>query len=86
MPERDPSTLPVLRARPGGPAERFAGLLGGSHPAATFFAALVARYGPSGTLWRERPEFFGSKPPYLPLRARQDILVNNPNRLYGFDP
>jgi uncharacterized protein len=24
---------------------------------------------------RERPEFFGSKPPYLPLRARQDVLV-----------
>jgi membrane-associated phospholipid phosphatase len=32
---------PVLRARPGGPAERFAGLIGGSHPAATFFAALL---------------------------------------------
>jgi putative CocE/NonD family hydrolase len=24
---------------------------------------------------RERPEFYGSKPPYLPLRARQDVLV-----------
>jgi undecaprenyl-diphosphatase len=44
MPEKESSTLPVLRARPGGPAERFAGLLGGSHPAATFFAALVAGY------------------------------------------
>jgi undecaprenyl-diphosphatase len=44
MPEKESPTLPVLRARPGGPAERFAGLLGGSHPAATFFAALIAGY------------------------------------------
>ena len=44
MPEQESSTLPVLRARPGGPAERFAGLIGGSHPAATFFAALIAGY------------------------------------------
>ena len=41
MPNEESSTLPVLRARPGGPAERFAGLIGGSHPAATFFAALL---------------------------------------------
>ena len=44
MPEKESSTLPVLRARPGGPAERFAGLIGGSHPAATFFAALLLGY------------------------------------------
>jgi membrane-associated phospholipid phosphatase len=44
MPEKESHTLPVLRARPGGLAERFAGLLGGSHPAATFFAALLAGY------------------------------------------
>ena len=44
MPQKESPTLPVLRARPGGPAERFAGLLGGSHPAATFFAALIAGY------------------------------------------
>ncbi len=31
----------MLRARPGGPAERFAGMIGGSHPAATFFKALL---------------------------------------------
>ena len=41
MPDQESSTLPVLRARPGGPAERFAGRIGGSHPAATFFAALL---------------------------------------------
>jgi len=44
MPKTESSTLPVLRARPGGPAERFAGMIGGSHPAATFFAALVLGY------------------------------------------
>ena len=31
--------VPVLQARPGGPAERFAGSLRGRHPAAVFFAA-----------------------------------------------
>jgi membrane-associated phospholipid phosphatase len=41
MPNTESSTLPVLRARTGGPAERFAGMIGGSHPAATFFAALL---------------------------------------------
>jgi membrane-associated phospholipid phosphatase len=41
MPNTESSTLPVLRARTDGPAERFAGMIGGSHPAATFFAALL---------------------------------------------
>jgi undecaprenyl-diphosphatase len=34
----------VLRARAGGPAERFAGFLGRRHPAAVFFAALFAGF------------------------------------------
>ena len=33
--------VPVLGARAGGPAERFAGRLHGRHPAAVFFAALL---------------------------------------------
>jgi len=36
--------VPVLRARSGGPAERFAGLLGRRHPAAVFLAALLAGF------------------------------------------
>ena len=36
--------VPVLDARPGGPAERFAGRLRGRHPAAVFFAALLAGF------------------------------------------
>jgi membrane-associated phospholipid phosphatase len=36
--------VPVLQARPGGPAERFAGFMGGKHPAAVFFAALLAGF------------------------------------------
>jgi membrane-associated phospholipid phosphatase len=36
--------LPVLEARRGGPAERFAGRLRGRHPAAVFFAAVVAGF------------------------------------------
>ena len=38
----DSRVVPVLVARPGGPAERFARLLGGRHPAAVFFAAVLA--------------------------------------------
>jgi membrane-associated phospholipid phosphatase len=34
--------IPVLCARPGGPAERFARALGGQHPVAVFFAAMLA--------------------------------------------
>src|SRR5690348_13939841 len=36
--------VPVLEPRPGGAAERFADMLGGSHPAAVFAAALVCGY------------------------------------------
>jgi membrane-associated phospholipid phosphatase len=36
--------LPVLGARPGGPAERLAGRLPGRHPVAVFFAALLAGF------------------------------------------
>lgn len=39
---RDDGMPPVLQARPGGPAERFAGALGGKHPALVFFAAAIA--------------------------------------------
>jgi membrane-associated phospholipid phosphatase len=38
------SRVPVLEARPGGLAERFAGRLRGRHPAAVFFAALVTGF------------------------------------------
>ena len=36
--------VPVLDAKPGSRAERFAGLLRGRHPAAVFFAALLAGF------------------------------------------
>ena len=36
--------VPVLGARAGGPAERFAGRLHGRHPAAVFFAALLTGF------------------------------------------
>ena len=35
---------PLFGARPGGPAERFAGRLRGRHPAAVFFAALLTGF------------------------------------------
>ena len=38
------AVVPVLGARRGGPAERFAGRLRGRHPAAVFFAALLAGF------------------------------------------
>src|SRR5215207_11178540 len=44
MTNTNSSTLPVLRARPGGPAERFAAAVGRSHTALTFFAALLLGY------------------------------------------
>ena len=40
----DAWAVPLLDAKPGGPAERFAGLLRGRHPAAVFFAALLAGF------------------------------------------
>jgi membrane-associated phospholipid phosphatase len=36
--------VPVLRARPGGPAERFARSVGLRHPAAVFFVALLSAF------------------------------------------
>jgi membrane-associated phospholipid phosphatase len=42
--EADRWALPVLEARRGGPAKRFAGRLSGRHPAAVFFAALLAGF------------------------------------------
>jgi membrane-associated phospholipid phosphatase len=36
--------VPVLEARTGGPAERFAGSMRGRHPAAVFFAAVLAGF------------------------------------------
>jgi len=44
----------------------------GTRAYADFLRALVARYGPSGTLWSERPEL-----PRLPIRAWQ--VWNEPN-------
>jgi membrane-associated phospholipid phosphatase len=40
----DRRALPVLEARRGGPAERFAGRLRGRHPATVFFAAVLAGF------------------------------------------
>ena len=42
--DADRWALPVLDARRGGPADRFAGRLRGRHPAAVFFAALLAGF------------------------------------------
>lgn len=42
--DADRWALPVLAARPGGPAERFGARLRGRHPAAVFFAALLAGF------------------------------------------
>jgi membrane-associated phospholipid phosphatase len=41
---RDDGVVPVLQARSGGPAERFAGSMHGKHPAAVFFAAALAGF------------------------------------------
>jgi membrane-associated phospholipid phosphatase len=40
----DRETLPALLARPGGPAERFAGALGSHHPALVFALALLGGF------------------------------------------
>jgi len=40
----DRSDVPLLQARPGRPAERFAGRLRGWHPAAVFLAAVLAGF------------------------------------------
>src|SRR6478735_6615300 len=36
--------IPVFAARPGGPAQRFADRLGGHHPVAVFFGALLGGF------------------------------------------
>jgi membrane-associated phospholipid phosphatase len=41
---RDDGVVPVLQARPHGPAERFAGLMPGKHPAAVFIVAALAGF------------------------------------------
>ena len=41
---RDDGVVPVLEARPGGPAQRFAGAMEGRHPAVVFFAAVLAGF------------------------------------------
>ncbi|MGN6189486.1 MAG: phosphatase PAP2 family protein [Conexibacter sp.] len=42
--EADRRTVPALVARPGGAAERFAGVLGSRHPALVFFIALLGGF------------------------------------------
>jgi len=41
---RDNGVVPILEARPGGAAQRFAAAMEGKHPAAVFFAAVLAGY------------------------------------------
>ena len=38
----DRGVVPILEARPGGAAQRFAASMEGRHPAAVFFAAVLA--------------------------------------------
>jgi membrane-associated phospholipid phosphatase len=38
------AVVPILEARPGGAAQRFAAFMEGKHPAAVFFAAMLAGY------------------------------------------
>ena len=42
--ERAGHEIPLFEPRPGGPAERFAGVLGDRHPVLAFFLALVSGY------------------------------------------
>ena len=73
--QRGIEVLPVVQHVPPWVAVRPGDVLSPpKDPAAVqaFFAALVARYGPSGTLWRERPDL-----PRLPIRAWQ--VWNEPN-------
>ena len=41
---RDHGVVPILEARPGGAAQRFAAAMDGKHPAAVFFAVVLAGY------------------------------------------
>jgi putative CocE/NonD family hydrolase len=45
------------------------------HPVPTIGGNVSGRLKDGGYDQRERPEFYGSRPPYLPLRARHDIVV-----------
>lgn len=45
------------------------------NPVPTIGGNVSGRLMDGGYDQRERPEFHGSKPPYLPLRSRQDVLV-----------
>lgn len=45
------------------------------HPVPTLGGNVSARVKDGGFDQRERPDFVGSRAPYLPLKARQDILV-----------
>ena len=67
--------LPVIEQTPGWAATRPGDLAAAPRDPATaqaFAAALVARYGPSGSFWGEHPEL-----PRLPIRAWQ--VFNEPN-------
>lgn len=46
-----------------------------SHPVPTLGGNVSARVKDGAFDQRERPDFVGSRPPYLPLRARPDVLV-----------
>ncbi|MGI9628776.1 MAG: CocE/NonD family hydrolase, partial [Longimicrobiales bacterium] len=46
-----------------------------SHPVPTLGGTVSARLNDGAFDQRERPDFPGSRPPYLPLRSRQDVLV-----------
>ncbi len=46
-----------------------------SHPVPTLGGSVSARLSDGAYDQRERPDFPGSRPPYLPLRSRSDVLV-----------
>lgn len=46
-----------------------------AHPVPTLGGNVSARVRDGAYDQRERPDFVGSRPPYLPLRARDDVLV-----------
>jgi hypothetical protein len=72
---RGMTVLPVVQQAPAWVASRPDDPLsppGDAAATAAFFAALVGRYGPSGSFWSERPDL-----PRLPIRAWQ--IWNEPN-------
>ncbi|NRB51797.1 MAG: CocE/NonD family hydrolase [Saprospiraceae bacterium] len=46
-----------------------------NHPVPTLGGNVSARVKDGAFNQRERPDFVGSRPPYLPIRARQDVVV-----------